>query len=85
MKKTNKAVCPDCGGRLTLEFLYQYGLQQRIDSDGRICKCTKKVDNGPLDACILFCPACKRNFGEDEYSILGDYIRLEINAEADDD
>lgn len=81
----DKVVCPDCGGKLTLEYLYQYGLRQRISSDGRICKRTEKVDNGPIDACILFCPACKKNFNEDEYSILGDYIRLELDMEAGDD
>ncbi len=79
-----KVVCPDCGGNLMIEYLYQYGLQHKVSSTGRILSRTKKVDGGPLNDCILYCPACRRNFDDEEYSMTCDYIRLGINTEDED-
>lgn len=81
----SKVVCPDCGGNLIIEHLYQYGLQQTISHTGRILNRIKKVDNGSMEADLLFCSKCKRNFSEDEYSIIGNFIQLDVEAEDCDD
>lgn len=72
----DKVVCPECGANLTMESLCQYGLRQKISSNGRICKRIKKVDSGPMDEIIVFCPKCKRCLDEDEYTFYGGSIRL---------
>lgn len=72
----NKVVCPNCGGNLTFEGLYQYGLQQKVSSTGKLCKRTRRVDYGSEGADMLYCAECKRCFNEDEYVLYGDSIKL---------
>lgn len=72
----SKVVCPDCGGNLTFESLCQYGLRQKVSSTGKLCKRTRKVDHGSMEANLLYCDKCKRCFDEDEYMFYGDFVQL---------
>ncbi len=47
--------CPVCGGKLTLDTLYQYSIEQTITRSGRASSRSKKRDNGSLECSAIYC------------------------------
>ena len=64
----SKVVCPECGGRLTLEILCQYGIRQKVKPDGTLCKRTRRKDHGSMEFDYLFCEACGWAADEEEFA-----------------
>ena len=55
--RSNK--CPKCGGtNLILDSLYQYGIVQKINKNGKVSKRGKKVDYGSIDCAYISCQDC---------------------------
>lgn len=54
----SKVVCPQCGGRLTLDSLYQYGILRKVKTDGTLCKRERRRDYGPMEFSYLICESC---------------------------
>ena len=63
----SKIVCPKCGGRLTYETLCQYGIQQKVKSNGTLCKKTRRIDYGSMEHVYLFCENCKWTAEEEDF------------------
>lgn len=72
----SKVVCPECGGRLTIESLYQYGILRKVKPDGTLCKRTRRRDNGPMEFDYLFCEACGWYAEEEEFAVGANKVEL---------
>lgn len=65
----SKVVCPECGGRLTVEFLYQYGIKNKVKPDGTLCKRTRRTRAGSMEFSYLYCEACGWTAEENEFFV----------------
>lgn len=71
-----EVVCPKCGGRLTLEYICQYGIQYKVKPSGELCKCAHKKDHGSMDFSFLFCEACEWQADELEFDCTATKVEL---------
>lgn len=72
----SKVVCPECGGRLTIEDLYQYGIKRKVKPDGTLCKRTRRTSAGSMEFAYLFCEACGWTAEENEFSYGSNGVEL---------
>lgn len=47
--------CPICGGTLFTDELNQYSIERDITKDGKVSKKYRKVDQGSMECCAVFC------------------------------
>ena len=72
-KIENKSVCcPDCGGHLTFDHMYQVSRKYKVLKNGRICKTYKQTEPLDLEAEIVYCENCGRNFNENDFYLSDD-------------
>lgn len=72
----SKVVCPDCGGRLTIEELYQFGIKRKVKPDGTLCKRTRRTPDGSMEFSYLFCEACGWTAEENEFFVGSNGVEL---------
>lgn len=70
--------CPECGNQLVYETFGQYGLAQKINSNGKVQKKRKRIDYGGADAFgdMVYCPSCGWTVTADQFSFDGLTVSL---------
>ena len=66
--KSPKNICPNCGGKLIIEVIGNYGDIYHMKADGEIPKRRiRRVVYEGADQYLIYCERCNNNFDPDDY------------------